>query len=211
MTWSTAGAVSGPVRADRIDAVAIGASAGGVEALAFLLPAVPAALRAAILIVLHLPRERASVLAEIFSSKCARPVREAVDKEPVEPGTVYFAPPDYHLLVDRAGPAGAQLALSADDLVNFSRPSIDVLFESAADVYGQRLLGIILTGANHDGAAGLAAVHEAKGITVVQHPDTAQSSMMPMAAMKRSPVDYVLTLEQIAELLRTLDGDQVTR
>jgi two-component system, chemotaxis family, protein-glutamate methylesterase/glutaminase len=211
MTSSTAGAASGPVRADCIDAVAIGASAGGVEALAMLLPAVPAALRAAILIVLHLPRERASVLAEIFSSKCARPVREAVDKEPVEPGTVYFAPPDYHLLVDRAGPAGAQLALSADDLVNFSRPSIDVLFESAADVYRQRLLGIILTGANHDGAAGLAAVHDAAGITVVQHPDTAQSSMMPMAAIKRSPVDYVLTLEQIAELLRTLDGSQVTR
>jgi two-component system, chemotaxis family, protein-glutamate methylesterase/glutaminase len=211
MTSSTAGAASGAVRADRIDAVAIGASAGGVEALALLLPAVPATLRAAILIVLHLPRERASVLAEIFSSKCARPVREAVDKEPVEPGTVYFAPPDYHLLVDKAGPAGAQLALSADDLVNFSRPSIDVLFESAADVYGQRLLGIILTGANHDGAAGLAAVHDAAGITVVQHPDTAQSSLMPMAAIKRSPVDYVLTLEQIAELLRTLDGNQVTR
>jgi two-component system chemotaxis response regulator CheB len=208
MTSSPVGAVSGPVRAGRIDAVAIGASAGGVEALSVLLPAVPAGLRAAILIVLHLPRERASVLSEIFSSKCARPVREAVDKEPVEPGTVYFAPPDYHLLVDRAGPAGAQLALSADELVNFSRPSIDVLFESAADVYGRRLLGIILTGANHDGAAGLAAVHEASGITVVQHPDTAQSSLMPMAAIKRSPVDYVLTLDQIAELLRALDGEQ---
>jgi two-component system chemotaxis response regulator CheB len=205
MTPSPAGSASGSVRRDRIDAVAIGASAGGVEALSMLLPAVPAALRAAILIVLHLPRERASVLAEIFSAKCARPVREAVDKEPVEPGTVYFAPPDYHLLVDRAGPAGAHLALSADDLVNFSRPSIDVLFESAADVYGQRLIGIILTGANHDGAAGLAAVHEAAGITVVQHPDTAQSSLMPMAAIKRSPVDYVLTLEQIAELLRSLE------
>jgi two-component system, chemotaxis family, protein-glutamate methylesterase/glutaminase len=226
MTSSPVGAVSGPVRAGRIDAVAIGASAGGVEALSLLLPAVPAALRAAILIVLHLPRERASVLPEIFSAKCARPVREAVDKEPVEPGTVYFAPPDYHLLVDCASsvggaadatrrgrgrgdsPVAAQLALSSDDLVNFSRPSIDVLFESAADVYGQRLLGIILTGANHDGAAGLAAVHEASGITVVQHPDTAQSSLMPMAAIKRSPVDYVLTLDQIAELLRALDGDR---
>jgi two-component system chemotaxis response regulator CheB len=133
---------------------------------------------------------------------------------------VYFAPPDYHLLVDRPadadgggrgrargdGPVAAQLALSADDLVNYSRPSIDVLFESAADVYGPRLLGVILTGASHDGAAGLAAVHEAAGITVAQHPDTAQSSMMPMAAIKRSPVDYVLTLQQIADLLRTLDG-----
>lgn len=215
MSRPPASAVSGAVRADRIDAVAIGASAGGVEALSLLLPALPAGLRAAVLIVVHLPRERASVLADIFASKCARPVREAEDKEPVEPGTVYFAPPDYHLLVDRAGPSGAgpsgagqpgvQFALSADDLVNFSRPSIDVLFESAADIYGRRLLGIILTGANHDGAAGLAAVHEAAGITVVQHPDTAQSSLMPLTAIKKSPVDYVLTLEQIAELFRTLE------
>jgi two-component system, chemotaxis family, protein-glutamate methylesterase/glutaminase len=222
MTSSPVGAASWPVRADRVDAVAIGASAGGVDALSILLPALPAALRAAVFIVLHLPRERTSLLAEIFSSKCARPVREAQDKEPVEPGSVYFAPPDYHLLVDRPadaglggrgrarggdGPVAAQIALSADDLVNYSRPSIDVLFESAADVYGPRLLGIILTGANHDGAAGLAAVHEAAGITVAQHPDTAQSSMMPMAAIKRSPVDYVLTLEQIAELLRGLGGE----
>jgi two-component system, chemotaxis family, protein-glutamate methylesterase/glutaminase len=235
MTASPGGAALDSVRADHIDAVVIGASAGGVEALSVLLPALPAALRPAVLIVVHLPRERASVLPEIFSSKCVRPVREPEDKEPVVPGTVYFAPPDYHLLVDSASPGSgapdgagpavpngrdrgrgdvplaAQFALSADDLVNFSRPSIDVLFESAADVYGQRMLGIILTGANHDGAAGLAAVHEAAGITVVQHPDTAQSSLMPMAAIKRSPVDYVLTLDQIADLLRTLDGGAATR
>jgi len=207
MTSPITGAAPGQVRADRIDAVVIGASYGGVEALSVLLPAVPASLRPAVFIVLHLPRERASVLAEIFSAKCARPVREAVDKEPVEPGTVYFAPPDYHLLVDRVSQSDAQLALSTDDLVNFSRPSIDVLFESAADVYGPRLLGIVLTGANHDGADGLAAVHAASGITVVQHPDTAQAALMPMAAIKRSPVDYVLTLDQIADLLRTLEGD----
>ncbi len=98
------------------------------------------------------------------------PVREAQDKEPWSPAPVYFAPPDYHLLIDR----GPQLALSADDLVNFSRPSVDVLFESAADVYGDRLLGIILTGASEDGAAGLDAVRRAGGRTVVQQPDTAQ-------------------------------------
>jgi two-component system chemotaxis response regulator CheB len=222
MNPSAGGAASFPVRTDRIDAVVIGASAGGVEALAVLLPALPATLRPAVLIVMHLPRERSSLLAEIFAAKCARPVREAQDKEPVEPGAVYFAPPDYHLLVDRMAssgthrqarkgePIGAQIALSADEPVNFSRPSIDVLFESAADVYGERLLGIILTGANHDGAAGLAAVGQAAGVTVVQHPDTAQSSLMPMAAIKGSPVDYVLTLDQIADLLRTLDGGAVT-
>jgi two-component system chemotaxis response regulator CheB len=219
---SAGGAASFSGGADRFDAVVIGASAGGVEALSVLLPALPATLAPAVLIVMHLPRERASLLPEIFATKCARPVREADDKEPVEPGAVYFAPPDYHLLVEgptagrpvvgrgrKDGPIRAQLALSADEAVNFSRPSIDVLFESAADVYGSRLLGIILTGANHDGAAGLAAVGQAAGVTVVQHPDTAQNALMPMAAIKRGPVDYVLTLDQIADLLRTLDGGAV--
>ena len=221
MNRAASGGTSFPGYADRIDAVVIGASAGGVEALSVLLPALPATLRPAILIVQHLPRERASLLADIFAAKCARPVREAEDKEPVQPGAVYFAPPDYHLLVDRIGdsqaqgrgrksaPIAAQIALSADEAVNFSRPSIDVLFESAADVYGDRLLGIILTGANHDGAAGLAAVGQAAGVTVAQQPDTAQNSMMPMAAIKQSPVDYVLTLDQIADLLRTLGGGAV--
>ena len=116
--------------AGRVDGIVIGTSAGGVEALSILLPALPEGLRAAVFIVLHLPRERPSLLVDIFQPKCAVPVREAQDKEPVDRGTVYFAPPDYHLLVDD----GPQLALSADELVHYSRPSIDVLFESAADV-----------------------------------------------------------------------------
>src|SRR5215813_2427247 len=129
-----------------VDGIVIGASAGGVDALAILLPALPAGLRAATFVVLHLPRERPSLLVDIFAPKCALAVCEAEDKQPVEPGTIYFAPPDYHLLVDR----GPRVALSADDLVHFSRPSIDVLFESAAEVYGERLIGIILTGANEE-------------------------------------------------------------
>lgn len=187
----------------RVDAVAIGASAGGVEALSALLPALPARARAAVLVVLHLPRERPSLLPEIFAAKCALPCREAEDKAPVEPGVVCFAPPDYHLLVDE----GPRLALSADEPVNFSRPSIDVLFESAAEVYGGRLAGIVLTGGNADGAAGLAAIHAAGGITIVQHPDTAQASLMPTSALQRSPVDHVLDLAGIAALLRTLDAE----
>jgi len=187
----------------RVDAVVIGTSAGGIEALSVLLPALPAGLRAPVFVVLHLPRERPSLLVDIFQPKCAMPVREAQDKEPVEPGTVYFAPPDYHLLVDD----GPQLALSADEPVHFSRPSIDVLFESAAEQYGDRLLGIILTGANEDGASGLAAVHGAGGRTVVQQPETAHSTLMVESAIKRSPVDLVLSLEHIADLLRVLDSD----
>lgn len=192
--------MNGAALRGRVDAIVIGTSAGGVEALSMLLPALPAGLRVPVFIVLHLPRERPSLLVEIFAPRCALPVREPEDKEPVEPGTVYFAAPDYHLLLED----GPRLALSTDEPVHFSRPSIDVLFESAADVYGAHLLGIILTGASEDGARGLEAVHLCGGITVVQEPRTAQVRLMTESALKRSPVDMVLSLEQIADLLRGL-------
>jgi two-component system chemotaxis response regulator CheB len=185
---------------ERIDAIVIGGSAGAVEALAILLPALPRQLQAAVFIVLHLPREQPSLLVEIFRAKCSLPVKEAEDKEPVQAGIVYFAPPDYHLLLDR----GPQLSLSVDEPVHFSRPSVDVLFESAADLYGARLMGIILSGANADGAAGLAAVHGAGGLTIVQEPGSTQVPVMALSALERSPADFVLSLEQIAALLRTL-------
>jgi two-component system chemotaxis response regulator CheB len=184
----------------RIDCIVIGCSAGGVEALAELLPALPVTFRPSVFIVLHLPRERPSLLVEIFEKRCARPVREADDKEPIEPGTIYFAPPDYHMLVEKDG----QIALSADEPVHFSRPSIDVLFESAADVYGERLLGIILTGGNEDGAVGLQAVHRAGGVTVVQQPDSAKVPLMVVSALQRGPADFVLSLPEIAQLLGAL-------
>ena len=184
----------------QIEAVVIGASAGGVEALSVLLPALPATLRAPIFIVMHLPREHRSLLSEIFAPKCALRVSEAEDKAPVLPGCVYFAPPDYHLLLDE----GPSMALSVDEPVHFSRPSIDVLFESAADQYRQQLLGIILTGASQDGADGLAAVRSAGGITVVQQPGDTYKSHMAAAALKLSPVDYVLPLAGIAALARAL-------
>ena len=182
-----------------IDAVAIGASAGGVEVLSVLLSALPASCRASFFIVMHIPRERPSLLADVFNARCALPVREAEDKEPVQPGTVYFAPPDYHLLLDR----GRVLALSSDEPVHFSRPSIDVLFDSAADIYGERLLGLILTGANQDGAEGLAAVGRAGGRTVVQEPGGAAVPFLPEAALQVGPVDFVLSLAQLQELFAT--------
>lgn len=186
--------------ADRIDAVAIGASAGGVEALCRLLPALPASTRAAVFVVLHLPRDRPSLLASIFQARCALPVLEAQDKEPVAPGTVYVAPPDYHLLVDE----GPRIALSTDVPVNFSRPAIDVLFESAADLYRERLLAVVLTGANHDGAAGLAAVQQRGGVAVVQEPESAQVALMPAAALLRNPTSLVMSIGEICVLLATL-------
>jgi two-component system, chemotaxis family, protein-glutamate methylesterase/glutaminase len=184
----------------RIDAVVIGASAGGVEVLSVLLPALPATLRAPVFVVLHQPPDRRSVLTDIFRRKCALPVREAEDKEPIEPGTVYFAPPNYHLLIER----GPSLALSIDDLVQFSRPSIDVLFQSAAEAYGRRLLGIVLTGWNEDGAAGLLAIRRARGITAVQDPATAEAPVMPQAAQRRCEPDFVLSPQGLAGLLKGL-------
>lgn len=188
--------------ASRVDAVVVGASAGGVDALCEILPSVPVRLHAPILIVLHLPRDRPSLLAAIFGARARRPVREPYDKDPIENGTVYVAPPDYHMLVEE----GPQISLSDDDLVNYSRPSIDVLFQSAADFYGDRLLGIILTGANEDGTEGLAAVHDAGGITVVQQPEGAQAPYMLVSALKRTEADFVLSLAEIASLLGALEA-----
>jgi two-component system chemotaxis response regulator CheB len=192
--------------AGTVDAIVVGASAGGVEALSVLLRALPADMAASMFVVLHVPRGRPSLLVDVFQPICAVAVREAFDKEPVQSGTVYFAPPDYHLLIER-GPA---LALSTDELVNFSRPSVDVLFESAADVYRARLVGIILTGGSHDGAAGLAAVAAGGGLTIVQDPESAQMRTMTDAAIRRRPPSLVLSLPSIASLLGTLDraGDR---
>ncbi|WP_143177723.1 chemotaxis protein CheB [Cystobacter ferrugineus] len=187
----------------RISAVVLGVSAGGVEALSFLLPLLPRTFRPALLIVLHIPPERPSLLVDIFAPRCALPVREAQDKEPVKPGTVYFAPPDYHLMVDK----GPTLSLSVDEPVHYSRPSIDVLFESAAYIYGARLAAVILTGANEDGAQGLAAVRAAGGVTLVQSPETAHMPVMPAAALARGPVDFVLPLEQLAQVLNAMGAE----
>jgi two-component system, chemotaxis family, protein-glutamate methylesterase/glutaminase len=191
--------------AGRVDAIVIGASAGGIEALTVVLPALPAGLRPPVFIVLHLPRDKPSMLAEIFARKCALPVRDAEDKDEVVPGTVYFAPNNYHLLVDK----GPQLSLSVDAPVHHSRPSIDVLFESAVEIYAERLLGIILSGANDDGASGLAAIHDAGGLTIVQSPQTARAPNMALSALKLRPADWVLPLDEIAKLLRTLDTGAV--
>jgi len=188
----------------RYDAITIGASAGGIEALSELLPRLPADLRASVVVVLHLRRERPSLLAEVFAPRCALPVREVHDKDELRPGTIYFAPPDYHVLFDR----GPQLALSTEGLVQYSRPSIDVTFESAAQLLRERLLAIVLTGANEDGAQGLRAVHECGGTTIVQSPETARSSLMPTSALKSSPVDFVLPLEAIGALLLSFHREE---
>ena len=182
----------------------IGGSAGSVEALSVLLPTLPGTLQAAVLVVVHLPRNRPSLLCNIFRSRCALPLREAEDKEPIAPGTVYFAPPDYHLLVDD-GPA---LALSVDAPVHYSRPSIDVLFESAADAYGSRLIGMLLSGANQDGARGLAAIEARGGLAIVQDPASAGVRTMPESALARTAAPRILAPQQMAAFLNALHAER---
>jgi two-component system, chemotaxis family, protein-glutamate methylesterase/glutaminase len=184
--------------ANPTEAVVIGASAGALEALSVILPALPAGFRLPLIVVVHVPPDKRSMLAELFQAKCRIPVREAEDKEPINPGTVYFAPSDYHLLVETE----KSLSLSSDEPVLFSRPSIDVLFESAADAYGSALMAIILTGANQDGAKGMRAVAEAGGVTLVQNPDGAFASAMPEAAIEMCPGARVMSLDAIAAYLQ---------
>lgn len=181
----------------RIKAVVIGASAGGVDALMDILPGLPASFGLPLVVVLHLPQSRHSHLAEIFGRRTSLQVREAADKETLTPGTLYFAPPGYHLLVE----TDHSLSLSCEAHVHFSRPSIDVLMESAADVYGSALAGILLTGANADGALGLDKIGRQGGLTVVQDPAEAQMPAMPEAAIRLCPPDLILDLKSIHSLL----------
>ncbi|SFB64963.1 two-component system, chemotaxis family, response regulator CheB [Rhizobium sp. NFR07] len=179
------------------EAVVIGASAGAIEALSRILPLLPSDFKIPILVVVHVPPDKRSALTDLFEAKCRITVLEVEDKEPLRPGTVYFAPPDYHLLVED----NDRLALSSEEPVLFSRPSIDVLFDSAADVWGERLIGIILTGANQDGSHGLRAVGAAGGTTIVQDPNEASAPAMPEAAIAATPTATVMSLNEIAAYL----------
>lgn len=181
----------------RIKAVVIGASAGGVDALMALLPGLPASFGLPVVVVLHLPERRDSQLAEIFLRRTPLQVQEAADKETLTPGTLYFAPPGYHLLVE----TDHSLSLSCEAHVNFSRPSIDVLMESAADAYGLGLAGILLTGANSDGARGLDKIGRQGGLSVVQDPAEARMPTMPQAAIRLRQPDLILDLKSIHSLL----------
>lgn len=186
------------MRQAQTKAMVIGASAGAVEALSVILPALPASFSLPIVVVVHVPSDRRSIMADLFGAKCQLAVREAEDKEPLSGGTVYFAPPDYHLLIE----ADKSLSLSNEEPVLFSRPSIDVLFESAADAFGPELLAIVLTGANQDGARGLSAVTDAGGIAIVQDPKAAFASAMPEAALAMCPNARVMPLPAIADYLK---------
>lgn len=178
-------------------ALAIGASVGAIDALFQILTVLPADFGKPVLIVVHLPPDRASGLPRLFSDRCRLPAKEAEDKERIEAGKIYFAPPDYHLLVE----PDFHFALSSEEPVNYSRPAIDPLFESAADAWGGTLTGVILTGASSDGAAGLAAVCREGGRALVQHPEFAECGVMPEAALIACPGAIPMSLEEIARAL----------
>lgn len=192
--------VGAALRGRRFELVVIGGSAGGVDALIGLLPTIPPDYRSSVVCILHVPADRDSRLAELFELRAALPVREARDKEPLEPGVIYFAGSGYHLSVER----DRSFSLSCEPPVQFARPAIDILMESAADAYGPLLAGILLTGANHDGADGMCRIRERGGLTVVQDPIEAQASAMPEEAIRRCAPDLVLPLSGIRALLPML-------
>jgi two-component system, chemotaxis family, protein-glutamate methylesterase/glutaminase len=182
------------------DLVVIGASWGGLAALQTVLGALPEDFGAAVVVAQHRAAQSDdTLLCGLLDQACPLPVRDADDKEALVPGVVLVAPPDYHLLVE----PGA-VALSCDEPVRFSRPSIDVVFESAADAYGDRVIGVVLTGSNADGAAGLERIRRRGGQAVVEDPETAERSEMPRAALESTPSAQVLALEEIGPRLDDL-------
>jgi two-component system chemotaxis response regulator CheB len=189
------------IRGRTTEAVVIGASAGGVNALLQVLPALPRGYRLPLVVVLHVRSGQQSQLVEVFQQRVMVPVREAGDKEEIIPGTLYFAPAGYHLLLEN----DRSFSLSCDAPVHFARPAIDIMMETAAEVYGARLAGVLLTGANEDGAQGMAAIGRAGGMTVVQDPQEASVDVMPLEAIRIRPPDLILPLEQIKRLLLMLE------
>lgn len=181
--------------------VVVGASTGGLKALQVLLSGLPAEFSLPVVMVQHRGKDMETGLCEFLARSSHVPVTEPEDKETVLPGHAYLAPRDYHLLIE-----SGSFALSTDAPVSFARPSIDVLFESAADEYQDRAIGVILTGANHDGAHGLAAIKAQGGLALVEDPITAACREMPDAAINLTKVDGILPLQEMAARLQKLSN-----
>jgi two-component system chemotaxis response regulator CheB len=186
--------------------IAMGASLGGLTALLRIFATLPATFPVPIVMVQHRGTSADTTLVEMLARGTQLTVVEAEDKVEMAPGTVYVAPADYHLLVDEEG----TLALSTEAPVRSARPSIDVVFETAADAYRDRVLGVLLTGASTDGAAGLARIKKRGGCAIVQDPATAECATMPAAGIAAAPVDYILPLDLIgAHILSLVEGTRV--
>ena len=184
----------------KFQAVAVGCSAGGMQAVARLLAKIGPDFRLPLIVVQHVQRDQDGQLLRFYSACTRLAVQEAEEKELLRPGHVYLAPADYHLLLERDG----TFSLSVAEKVNFCRPAIDVFFESAADAFGPALIGAVLTGANNDGALGLKRIQERGGLTLVQRPESAQFPAMPRAALRCMQADHVLTVEEMSSFLASL-------
>lgn len=186
--------------AEKFDIVAVASSAGGITALSRVLGALPAGLRVPLLIVQHLDPRHETVIADVLSRRSNMPVKLARADMVAQPGFAYVAPPNHHLLVA----AGGMLALSSSELVHFVRPSADLLFESVAGAYGSRTIACVLTGSGSDGAMGVSAVKSRGGTVIVQDPESAEFKGMPEAAVATGAVDFVLPLDEIGSVIRSL-------
>lgn len=189
---------------NKYQAIVIGASAGGLAAFKQIIPALPASFSIPIIVVQHISADSDNYVVTFLNDLSKIMVKEADEKESIKGGTVYFSVPNYHLLIER----DKTFTLTTDKKVNYSRPSIDVLFETAADAYGAQLIGIILTGANHDGTAGLMAIKKTGGLTIAQDPDEAEAAVMPKSAIKTVKPDYILSLNNILNLLVEIDAQK---
>jgi two-component system, chemotaxis family, protein-glutamate methylesterase/glutaminase len=185
---------------NRYELVVIGGSAGSLEVLMQLLPELRKDLSLAIIIVLH-RKNGESMLAELLSDKTTWPVKEAEEKDPIEKGNIYLAPADYHLMIEN----DKTLSLDYSEKIHFCRPAIDVTFETAAETYGSSTVGVLLSGANADGAEGMQLIKNAGGLTIVQDPGEASVSYMPMQAIDTVKVDYVVRTKEMAEIINRLN------
>lgn len=181
----------------------IGGSAGSIEVIIQIFKHLIPFDHFAILIVLHRKDNHDSSLVNLLSHHTNIPISEVEDKDIISPGKIYLAPANYHLLVEK----NQRFSLDASEKVNFSRPSIDVTFESVTDIYGPKVTGILLSGANSDGTSGMTQIKENGGITIVQQPKSAKVSYMPENAIRKSNVDYILMPDEIAEFINNLGKD----
>ena len=187
----------------RFKAVVIGASTGGLKSLKTILSGLSSDFPLAVVIAIHRHPDSDNHLERLLDAECQLPVKQADEKETVKGSVVYCAPPNYHLLIEN----DHTFSLSIEEAVSYARPSIDVLFESAAYVYGSKLIGIVLTGANNDGSMGLKSIKDREGLTIVQAPETAEANEMPNAAIASADPDYILPTEEIGPLINKLMTD----
>lgn len=185
----------------KYEAIVIGSSTGGLKALRILLTMFDNTFKLPIIVVQHVSPSSDNYITTFLDNMCEMTVKEADEKEKIRQRFVYFAPPNFHLLIEE----NKTFSLSLEDRVNYARPSIDVLFETAAFTYKNKLIGIILTGANHDGAQGIKTIKDYGGLTIVQNPKTAEVDMMPLTAINATSIDHILNLEEIGIFLQSID------